>query len=255
MLFRSEQKEEENQEEEESVNTEDTGSESNVSEHISEDSGNTNTNSNVNSEEITPQPQQSFVANLRVAQQTNQILAVVGTGGSNATVSLHNKVNGIWIEEFRVDGKVGYNGISSSTREGDGKTPAGVYSFGTGFGIEGNPGSNIGYRQVTVNDYWVDDSNSSYYNKWVNVTEVAKDWNSAEHLIDEQVAYKYGAVINYNTNSVPGAGSAIFLHCIKGNATGGCVAVPESTMIHLLQCMNSGTRIVIATNSSTIYNY
>lgn len=75
-------------------------------------------------------------------------------------------------QTFRVNGKVGYNGISYNSREGDGKTPAGVYSFGIGFGIAGNPGSNIGYRQVTANDYWVDDVNSPYYNKWVSTAEV-----------------------------------------------------------------------------------
>ena len=65
-------------------------------------------------------------------------------------------------QTFRVNGKVGYNGISYNSREGDGKTPAGVYSFGIVFGISGNTGSNIGYRQVTANDYWVDDVNSPY---------------------------------------------------------------------------------------------
>lgn len=42
-------------------------------------------------------------------------------------------------------------------------------------------GSILEYRKIGDDDYWVDDSNSAYYNKWVNTSNV-KDWNSAEDL-------------------------------------------------------------------------
>ncbi len=47
--------------------------------------------------------------------------------------------------------------------------------------------------------------------------------------------YDYGAVIAYNTSpTVPGAGSAIFLHVSGGGATSGCVALPTSELLAVL---------------------
>ena len=197
---------------------------------------------------------QSFVADLKVGSQTDSIVMVIGSDGSKATVALHKRVNGIWTQVLSVGGYVGYNGITYSKTEGNGKTPAGVYSFGTGFGIESNPGTSLSYRRITNDDYWVDDSNSNYYNKWANTNEVIKDWNSAEHLISYTYQYRYGAVINYNTSSVAGKGSGIFLHCATGN-TEGCIGVPQAAMITILGNINSNSKIVIAQNNNDIYNY
>ena len=73
------------------------------------------------------------------------------------------------------------------------------------------------------------------------------DWKSAEDLTSETVAYKYVAVIEYNTdNIVNGAGSAIFLHCSKGRPTSGCISVSEDAMVKILGLIKPGTRIAIA---------
>ena len=202
-----------------------------------------------------PEVQQSFVANLDVSKRANQIITVVGNGGCSARISFHIKSNGLWKQVLSTSGYVGRNGITYNKREGDGKTPAGIYGFGTAFGVAGNPGTSLQYKQITSNDYWVDDSNSQYYNKWVNTEIVSKDWNSAEHLIDYGNAYRYGVAINYNSSCIPGKGSAIFLHCSTGGGTAGCVSVPQNVMISLLNNINGGTLIVIAPNIDAIYNY
>ena len=210
-------------------------------------------------EEAKPEvkPQESFVSELNVAKKTNKIIAVVGTGGSSAKITFHEKdSNGLWKETINTAGRVGYNGISYNKSEGDGKTPAGVYSFGTGFGINNNPGSGIGYRKVTEKDYWVDDVNSTYYNKWVNIDEVEKDWNSAEHLYKYKEQYSYAAVINYNTYNIqPGKGSAIFLHANGNGATAGCVSVPKNVMVQMLNKLDSSSRIVIAPSMEGLKQY
>lgn len=82
-----------------------------------------------------------------------------------------------------------------------------------------NPGSSRGYLKVNNNHYWVDDSSSIYYNKLVDIFQTGKRWNSAEHLAKYPKAYKYAIAITYNTECIPGRGSAIFLHCDTGNAT------------------------------------
>ena len=196
---------------------------------------------------------QSFVRNLSISKQTNQAIIVVGNGGSYATLTLHEKVNGLWKEILRTNARVGYNGITNNKYEGDGKTPSGIYSLGEAFGVANNPGTNKNYLKLNNNHYWVDDSNSRYYNKLVDISQVNKDWNSAEHLIDNKTVYKYAVSINYNTNCVKNRGSAIFLHCSGGRATAGCVSVPEDVMVTLLRKMRSDTLIGIYTDSNSMY--
>lgn len=197
---------------------------------------------------------QSFVANLKVARQTSQLIIVSGNGGSSATVSMHSKINGLWKQQFSVDGHVGYNGMTSNKHEGDGKTPIGVYGFGQAFGVNGNPGTSLSYRQVNGNDYWVDDVNSPHYNQFVNTASVGRDWNSAEHIVDHAEAYAYAINIEYNSACTRGKGSAIFLHCSTGGGTAGCVSVPRNTMINILNNIQSNCLILIAPSSS-ISNY
>ena len=152
---------------------------------------------------------QSFVKDLEISKQTNQAIIVVGNGGSYATLTLHEKVNGLWKEILRTNARVGYNGITNNKYEGDGKTPSGIYSLGEAFGVANNPGTNKNYLKLNNNHYWVDDSNSRYYNKLVNISQVNKDWNSAEHLIDNKTAYKYAININYNTNCIKNKGTFV----------------------------------------------
>lgn len=198
--------------------------------------------------------QNDWVAKLNVAKQCSQLITVQASG-KTARVQFHVKgSDGKWKQEFSTNGYVGYNGITSNKREGDGRTPVGVYSLGTAFGISGNPGTNLGYRHINGNDYWVDDVHSSHYNEWVNTSSCKKDWKSAEHMISQPVAYKYGIVVNYNTSRTAGRGSGIFIHCSKGGGTAGCVAIPESDMIRLLRSVNDNARIVISSYDG-IYNY
>lgn len=149
--------------------------------------------------------------------------------------------------------RVGKNGITSNKREGDGKTPTGIYSFGQAFGVAGNPGTSRGWLQVNNNHYWVDDVNSPYYNKLVDASQTGIQWSSAEHLIGYPTAYRYAIAVNYNTACTPGAGSAIFLHCSTGGSTAGCISVSQSNMIRILQSLQGDTLIGIYQNSNSLY--
>lgn len=196
---------------------------------------------------------QSFVANMSISKQTAQAITVVGNGGSYATLTLHTKRNGIWTETLSCSARVGKNGITSFKREGDGKTPAGIYSFGQAFGIASNPGTSRNWLTVNSNHYWVDDSNSLYYNKLVDASQTGIQWSSAEHLIGYPTAYKYAIAINYNTACIPDAGSAIFLHCSTGGSTAGCISVSQSNMIKILKNLQNDTLIGIYADSNSLY--
>ena len=168
------------------------------------------------------------------------------TSGSYGTLTLYNKDDDEWTEVFSTSCRVGKNGIISSKKEGDKKTPAGYFTLGQAFGVSSDPGCTRSYLKVTKNHYWVDDSGSEYYNQLVDSSETGGvTWSSAEHLIDYKTAYKYAIAINYNTECTPGAGSAIFLHCSTGNATAGCVSVSETYMVKLLKALRSDTIIYI----------
>lgn len=196
---------------------------------------------------------QSFVANMSIANKTTQAITVVGNGGSYATLTLHIKRNGVWSEMLSCSARVGKNSITSSKYEGDGKTPTGIYSFGQAFGVAGNPGTSRSWLQVNNNHYWVDDSNSPYYNKLVDASQTGIQWSSAEHLIGYPTAYKYAIAVNYNTACTPGAGSAIFLHCSTSGSTAGCISVSQSNMIRILQSLQGDALIGIYQDQNSLY--
>ncbi len=125
-------------------------------------------------------------------------------------------------------------------REGDGKTPAGMFTLGPAFGYAGSdevPGVRIPYRQMTERDKCVDDPASPLYNRLVNEREVEKNWQSHEEMRREDEQYRLGVVIGHNSAPVvPRAGSCIFLHIWKApdQGTAGCTAVAAADMETLL---------------------
>ncbi len=188
------------------------------------------------------------------AAESNQQLILVKASGNQAILSMLNKESdGTWMEFLRTDAYVGINGVGETT-EWNQRTPKGVYSFGTAFGILPNPGTAFSYTKVNSSHYWVDDVDSKYYNQFVSTNKVALSWKSAEHLIDYSPQYHYALSINYNPECVPGAGSAIFLHCWRGVPTLGCVAIPEAAMKKVLQNVRTDCKIIID-NGDAIKNY
>ncbi len=184
------------------------------------------------------------VGDYSFAANTSQIIDVRASG-NRGTLVLFNKSGNHFTKQISISCYVGRNGITYDKKEGDGKTPAGVYTLGQAFGVSTASGCTRSYLTVNSNYYWVDDSTSKYYNQLVNAGKTGIAWNSAEHLTDYPSAYKYAIAIDYNTDCVPNKGSAIFLHCSTGSATAGCVAVSESNMLKILQSLKDDTRIYI----------
>ena len=195
----------------------------------------------------------NFVSKLKIAQNVSQII-IVAANENTANVSMHRKnPNGEWEELFKVPGYIGKNGIGKK-REGDMKSPTGVYNFTNAFGIKENPGTTLDYIKVDDSYYWVDDSNSAYYNRFVSTKEVNSDWKSAENILLVGKAYNYVLALDYNIEKVPGAGSAIFFHCSTGNSTAGCISVPEEYMIKILKEIKEDCTIIID-KQENISNY
>ena len=130
-------------------------------------------------------------------------------------------------------------------KEGDGKSPAGVFALGTAFGYASQPlpGLKMPYLNLTPSIECVDDTGSKYYNRIVDRSIVAPDWNSSEHMRNVG-GYRWGIVVDHNgivtENNAnppqPGGGSCVFLHIWHSHDQGtvGCTAMSEIDLETLL---------------------
>lgn len=172
-------------------------------------------------------------------------IIIVNTKASDARVFFYEIDNqGRLHKILSTKGKIGKNGIGK-TMEGDKKTPEGVFKISFAFGNRKKPKTSLRYIRTDASYYWVDDSDSLYYNKLVSVNEVAADWKSAEHIVDMGKTYNYVLPIGYNIDCIPKLGSAIFMHCNPCRPTSGCVAISEKSMKQILQRISSECIIVI----------
>lgn len=105
--------------------------------------------------------------------------------------------------------------------------------------------NNIKYTKITDSMYWVDDANSKYYNQLVNIKEVERDWETAEHLIEYKIQYEYLIEIKTNPNNIPKRGSAIFLHCTNNTPTAGCISTNSKVVKQIIQNISKETKIII----------
>jgi len=183
-----------------------------------------------------------------------QVIAVSasGYGQTTATLTAYQDDASGWQQVFGPwEAHVGYAGFAppGQKHEGDGRTPTGSFGFDFFFGVLGDPGVQFPFRPVTGhNIVWDDDPSSPLYNQWVDTTE--SNAGAAPEAMDQTPAYDYGAVIAYNTSpTVPGAGSAIFLHVSDGAATVGCVSLPTAELLAVLRWLSPAAqpRIIMGT--------
>ena len=167
-----------------------------------------------------------------------QLLLAAADGSSCKLYAYERGEDGIWVKVLGTRGHVGKNGVTDDKKEGDKKTPAGIFPLGFAFGHDADPTNNYSYRSIHSDSYWVDDPDSAHYNQWVD-GDADKDWNSAEALGRIKTEYALAVLIEYNYGSsvVPGKGSAIFLHVDDGT-TAGCVAIPKSDLKTILQWLD-----------------
>lgn len=206
-------------------------------------------------------PYSKDVNALKTAREASQMIIVIGNAEDPAKGNLswyRKNEAGVFESVLSVEAVSGMNGITADKREGDKKTPCGVYSFSMAFGMKENPGSILPYHQIKDGDHYVDDSSSRYYNRLVNERDVEKDWNSSEVLITQAPQYNYGLVLNYNEACIPGKGSAIFLHCPKrsnNTGTSGCISIPEEYMKQIVCSVDADTRIIVAAQEADLAAY
>ena len=132
---------------------------------------------------------------------------------------------------------LGKKGITSNKKEGDFKTPKGIfflkYVMYRPDRIK-KPKTNLPTCIIKKNHICCDNPKHPKYN---TIFET-KNLNLGEKLWRKDLLYDIVIVIGYNDNPViKGKGSAIFLHLSKKNiiTTEGCIAIEKKNMINLLK--------------------
>jgi D-alanyl-D-alanine dipeptidase len=144
-------------------------------------------------------------------------------------------------------------------REGDGKSPAGIFPLDTVFGFaprESARAIRLPYAQLTEGSDCVDDTASSHYNTIVDKLRIGRvDWASAEHM--RQIAqYEQGVVVGYNApRPEHGGGSCIFLHIWSGptSHTAGCTAMDAGELSRTVQWLDRSRRPMLVQFTADMY--
>jgi len=124
-------------------------------------------------------------------------------------------------------------------REGDGRSPAGVFTIGQAFGYAATANTALPYAAMQASSYCVDVSGSPLYNRIVDadvvgaaaVAQATEPMRRDLHADGDQ-RYRLGFVIEHNLRAQPMAGSCIFAHLWKSpdDPTTGCTAMAPAVM-------------------------
>ena len=122
--------------------------------------------------------------------------------------------------------------------EGDGRSPAGVFTFSTAFAYRPEDlwqPSKMPMHRITSETICVESINSKEYNRILDENTVAvRDWDSPDHMLRPDGLYRYGLLVNHNApDTKPGSGSCILMHLWRrpGAPTAGCTAMNEPAML------------------------
>jgi len=136
-------------------------------------------------------------------------------------------------------------------KEGDLKTPTGMFWLSTAFGTD--PADEKKYKMPFIHikptTEAVDDPSSNYYSQIVDTALIEdRDWNSSEKMGKKSV-YDLGVVINHNLPvQDPSAGSCIFMHAWEAphRPTTGSVAMSAENLREVMKWLDIKKKPTIA---------
>lgn len=140
------------------------------------------------------------------------------------------------------------DGDGPTKREGDGRSPAGVFAVGDAFGAEERLETGLAYFPMTRHHWCVDAAGSPHYNRIVDDRTVGPDAvRGTEPMrrdihLDGDACYVVGFMIRHNAACAAGLGSCIFAHPWKapGAPTAGCTAMAEADLREILAWLEAG---------------
>ncbi len=143
---------------------------------------------------------------------------------------------------------IGRSGISSDKHEGDGRSPAGIFTLRRVYyrpdKLATPPHTRLPIQPLTATDGWCDDASHPDYNQPITLPHPA----SHERLWRDDDLYDIFAVIGWNDQPIiPGRGSAIFLHIARPGypGTAGCIALRREDLLEVLASLPAHATIDI----------
>ena len=141
---------------------------------------------------------------------------------------------------------LGKNGIAKRKKEGDKKTPSGLFSLGKVYYRKDkirNLKTNLKKIVIKKKMAWCDDPNNKFYNKLTFTNDKSK-----EKLYRKDNLYNIIVIINYNIKPIiKNKGSAIFIHLARKNYSGtmGCIGLKKKDLLDILKTVKKRTKIKI----------
>ena len=145
-------------------------------------------------------------------------------------------------------------------KEGDLKSPAGVFEIGEAFGYAAKEEVSwlkTNYTHVVASTMCIEDGTSNSYNRILDENEVEADWNSTDHMLRKDDLYEWGAFVRHNyPESQDGGGSCIFLHVWRNqnSGTAGCTAMEKANMVDVLKWLDESQHPILAQIPSSAYS-
>ena len=162
------------------------------------------------------------------------------------TIYLKNK-HTLQIDEFKFKCCIGKKGLTNNKKEGDKKTPRGIFEIENLYFREDRikkPSTLLKCVKIRKNMGWCDDVRfPKKYNKLFKIEKKIK------HEKLKRKDYKYDLLIpiKYNFKKpVTGLGSCIFIHLTKDyKPTDGCIALGKKDLLIMLKLIKRNSKIKI----------
>ena len=164
----------------------------------------------------------------------------------NMTILVKNK-HTLIIDQFKFRCCIGKNGSTRNKKEGDKKTPKGIFEIENLYfrkDRKKKPSTLLKCVEIKKDMGWCDDIRlPQKYNKLI------KSENNIKHEKLKRKDYKYDMMIpiKYNFKKpISGLGSCIFIHLTKDyKPTAGCVGLKEKDFLIMLKLITRKTKIKI----------
>ena len=151
------------------------------------------------------------------------------------------------VDEFQFRCSIGKKGISKKKREGDKKTPKGIFELENLYYRKdriSKPQTKLKCIEIKKDMGWCDDVKNKYkYNKKIKVNNLIKHEKlyRLDNKYDLIIPIKY----NYKKPKV-GFGSCIFIHLTRNySPTAGCLALTKNDFLIFLKLIDKKTKIKI----------
>ena len=151
------------------------------------------------------------------------------------------------IDEFKFKCCIGKNGSTFNKKEGDKKTPKGIFEISNLYfrkDRKKKPSTLLKCIEIKKNMGWCDDIRfPKKYNKLIQIKKSIKH----EKLKRVDSKYDFLIPIKYNFKKpIAGLGSCIFIHLTNDfKPTAGCIALGEKDFLIMLKLIKKKTKIKI----------